>query len=65
MLPRMAVTGASVAQRIQNRRVADVAGVQDVLDAAQSFDCLRAEQTVGIGNNADHKPINSVVRGSR
>ncbi len=42
-----------VAQRIQDRRVADVAGMQDVLDAAQGFDCLRPEQAMGIGNNAD------------
>jgi hypothetical protein len=36
------------AKRIQYGRIADVAGVQNVLDAAQSCHCLRAQQTVRI-----------------
>ncbi len=59
-------------KRIQNQWVADVAGVENMVDAAQGFDRFGAQQTVGIGNHADqragrrgHKPINSRVRGSR
>jgi hypothetical protein len=54
-----------VAQRVQNGSIPDIPRMQDVLDSAQSFQRRRAEQTMGIGNNADHKPMSSLVRGSR
>ena len=43
------------AQRIQDRRIADISGMEDVLDAAQSRDGLRSKQAMGI----EITPINA------
>jgi hypothetical protein len=42
-----------LAQRIQNRRIADIAGVNDQLRAAQCFQRFRAQQSMRIRNQAD------------
>src|SRR5438067_9873579 len=41
------------AQRIEDRRIADIAGVDDVRRAAQEAQRLGAKQAVGVGDEAD------------
>ena len=52
-LPRTAVTGAMALQAGQHLRRADVAGVDDVVDAPQQRLHLGVEMTVGVGEHSD------------
>jgi hypothetical protein len=44
-----------VPQGIQNLRPADVAGMNDSLDAGERSESLRPKQPVGIGNEPDYR----------
>ena len=47
----------NLCQLFQNGRIADVAGMNDVVGAAQSGKSLRTKQAVGIGNDADDEHL--------
>ena len=53
MLPRMAVTGAMRRRVGEDVGVADVAGVEDVVDAGEGGEEFGAEEAVGVGEDAD------------
>ena len=58
LLPRTAVTGATARERLEDRRVADVAAVNDVVAAAQEVEHFRPQQAVGVRDQADaHSPL--------
>ena len=57
MLPATAVTGAILLERLESRRVHDVAGVDDVVDAGELLEDLRVEVTVRVGDHADTRAL--------
>ena len=53
---------------VEDGRIADIARMQNVLDASHRRNCLRPKQPMGIRDDADqhrYSPILSRVRGSR
>lgn len=55
-------------QRVQNRRITNIAGVKDVLRSPQRLDCGRPQQPMRVGDHANphrYRPTAMRVRGSR
>jgi hypothetical protein len=53
---------SDVLQRVNDLPLADVAGVDDEIHALERFEGLGSNQTVGIGNEADHMGIGPPFR---